>query len=51
MLTLSEKVLDPGKYSVLWNPYENLPKGHYFISILINQSKFTTLKLLDNKFF
>ena len=44
--TLSEKVLDPGKYSVLWNPYENLPKGHYFISILINQLQVHYVKVI-----
>ena len=44
--TLSEKVLDPGKYSVLWSPYENLPKGHYFISILINQLQVHYVKVI-----
>ena len=44
--TLSEKVLEPGKYSVSWNPHENLPKGHYFISILINQLQVHYVKVI-----
>ena len=34
--TLDERMLDPEKYSVSWNPHGNLPNGHYFISIMIN---------------
>ena len=33
---LKEKILEPQKYSVSWNPHFNLPKGHYFIAIIIN---------------
>ena len=44
--TLSEKVLDPGKYSVSWVPHDNLPKGHYFISILINQLQVHYVKVI-----
>ena len=44
--TLSEKLLDPGKYSVSWNPHDNLPKGHYFISILINQLQVHYVKVI-----
>ena len=44
--TLSEKVLDPGKYSVSWIPHDNLPKGHYFISILINQLQVHYVKVI-----
>ena len=44
--TLSEKVLDPGKYSISWNPHDNLPKGHYFISILINQLQVHYIKVI-----
>ena len=33
---IDERVLEPEKYSVFWRPYHNLPKGHYFISIIIN---------------
>ena len=29
--TIDEKVLEPEKYSVSWNPNSNLPKGYYFI--------------------
>ena len=44
--TLSEKLLHPGKYSVSWNPHDNLPKGHYFISILINQLQVHYVKVV-----
>ena len=44
--TLSEKVLDPGKYSVSWIPHDNLPKGHYFISILMNQLQVHYFKVI-----
>ena len=33
---IDERVLEPEKYSVFWRPHHNLPKGHYFISIIIN---------------
>ena len=33
---LDERILEPQKYSVSWNPHSNLPKGHYFIAIIIN---------------
>ncbi len=33
---LDERVLEPERYSVSWKPHINLPKGHYFISIIIN---------------
>ena len=44
--TLSEKMLDPGKYSVSWSPHDNLPEGHYFISILINQLQVHYIKVI-----
>ena len=33
---LQEKMLSPNKYSVIWNPKKNIAKGHYFISIMMN---------------
>lgn len=33
---LQDRILDPGKYSVLWQPLIGLPLGHYFICIIIN---------------
>ena len=44
--TLDERMLDPEKYSVLWEPNKNLPKGHYFISIMINDLQVHYLKVI-----
>ena len=44
--TLDEKILDPEKYSVSWKPHGNLPKGHYFISIMINDLQVHYIKVL-----
>ncbi|MDA7728627.1 T9SS type A sorting domain-containing protein [Flavobacteriales bacterium] len=44
--TLDERMLDPQKYSVLWTPHRNLPKGHYFISIMINDLQVHYLKVI-----
>ena len=41
-----ERMLDPEKYSVSWNPHGNLPKGHYFISIMINDLQVHYLKVI-----
>ena len=43
---LDERVLEPEKYSVLWTPYTNLAKGHYFISIIINDLQVHYLKVI-----
>jgi protocatechuate 3,4-dioxygenase beta subunit len=43
---LDEGMLDPEKYSVLWSPHRNLPKGHYFISIMINDLQVHYLKVI-----
>ena len=43
---LEERVLDPEKYSVSWRPHSNLPKGHYFISIIINDLQVHYLKVI-----
>ena len=43
---LEERVLDPEKYSVSWRPHSNLPKGHYFISIIINDLQVHYLKII-----
>ena len=45
--TLDEKMLDPERYSVLWKPHKNLPKGHYFISIMINDLQVHYLKVIS----
>jgi protocatechuate 3,4-dioxygenase beta subunit len=44
--TLDEKILDPEKYSVSWEPHKNLPKGHYFISIKINDLQVHYIKVI-----
>ena len=43
---LDERTLVPEKYSVFWNPHINLPKGHYFVSIKINDLKVHYLKIV-----
>ena len=44
--TVDEKILDPEKYSVSWKPHSNLPKGHYFISIMINDFQVHYIKVI-----
>ena len=44
--TLDEKILDPEKYSVSWEPHNNLPNGHYFISIKINDLQVHYIKII-----
>ena len=44
--TLDERVLKPGKYSVSWRPHTNLAKGHYFVSLSINDLQFHYIKVL-----
>ena len=43
---LDERLLEPNKYSVSWEPHINLPKGHYFISIKINDLQVHYLKII-----
>ena len=44
--TLDEKILDPEKYFVSWKPHGHLPKGHYFISIMINDLQVHYIKVI-----
>ena len=44
--TLDEKILNPEKYSVSWEPHNNLPNGHYFISIKINDLQVHYIKVI-----
>ena len=44
--TLDEKILDPEKYYVSWEPHNNLPNGHYFISIKINDLQVHYIKVI-----
>ena len=43
---LDERILDPEKYSVIWRPHHNLSKGHYFISIMINDLQVHYIKVV-----
>ncbi|MGY8932496.1 MAG: dioxygenase family protein [Flavobacteriales bacterium] len=43
---LDERILDAGKYSVTWNPNRNLTKGHFFISIIINDLQVHYVKVI-----
>ena len=43
---LDERMLNPNKYSVSWRPYDYLPKGHYFISIIINDLQVHYIKVI-----
>jgi len=46
--TLDERILDPEKYFVLWKPHNSIPKGHYFISIIINDFQVHYLKVVKH---
>jgi protocatechuate 3,4-dioxygenase beta subunit len=44
--TLDQRILGPEKYSVHWSPSRDLPKGHYFIAIMINDLQVHYLKVI-----
>ena len=43
---LGEQELIPQKYHARWEPHSKLPKGHYFISIIINDLQVHYLKVI-----
>ena len=43
---LEEQTLMPQKYYAKWKPHSELPKGHYFISIIINDLQVHYLKVI-----
>ena len=43
---IDKKILKANKYSVSWNPHTNLPKGHYFVSIIINDLQVHYIKVI-----
>lgn len=43
---LDERILEPAKYYVSWNPHASLPRGHYFVAILINDLQVHYIKIL-----
>ena len=44
--SLNQKMLEPEKYQIIWKPHIDLPKGHYFISIVINDMQVHYIKVL-----
>ena len=43
---LCKKLLSPQKYEVVWEPDNNLPNGHYFIALKINDLQVHYLKVI-----
>ena len=43
---LDERVLEPEKYQLSWTPHSNLPKGHYFVAIMINDMQVHYIKII-----
>jgi protocatechuate 3,4-dioxygenase beta subunit len=46
---LDKKLLSPQKYEVVWEPDNNLPIGHYFIALKINDLQVHYLKAIRQK--
>lgn len=46
---LDEQHLEPQKYTVSWEPNSNLPSGHYFIALKINDLQVHYLKVVRQK--
>ena len=46
LATLNQKMLEPEKYQIVWRPHIDLPKGHYFISIMINDMQVHYIKVI-----
>jgi protocatechuate 3,4-dioxygenase beta subunit len=46
---LDEQYLEPQKYTVTWEPNSNLPSGHYFIALKINDLQVHYLKVVRQK--
>ena len=44
--TLDTKILDPEKYSAMWKPHGKLPKGYYFVVIMINDLQVHYIKVI-----
>ncbi len=44
--SFGKNLLDPDKYTITWNPSENLSKGHYFIAIKINDLQVHYIKVI-----
>ena len=46
---LDEQVMNPQKYSVVWEPDSNLSGGHYFIALKVNELQVHYLKVIRGK--
>ena len=46
---LEKKQLSPQKYEVIWEPDYNLPNGHYFIALKINDLQVHYMKIIRQK--
>lgn len=44
--TLEDRVLSADKYVAIWKPEGNLPKGHYYIALKINDLQVHYLKVM-----
>jgi len=47
--TLEERPLTPQKYEAEWQPDANLPNGHYFVALKINDLQVHYLKMVLNR--
>jgi hypothetical protein len=46
---LDKQQLNPEKYEVIWEPESNLPNGHYFIALKINDLQVHYMKVVRKK--
>ncbi len=46
---LEERVLPPEKYDAVWSPAANLPNGHYFIALKVNDLQVHYLKIIRQR--
>ena len=46
---LDEQQLHPEKYDIIWKPESNLPNGHYFIALKVNDLQVHYLKVIRQK--
>ena len=47
---LEEKTMKPDKYTAIWKPETNLPNGHYFIGLKINDLQVHYLKVIKESY-
>lgn len=44
--SLEDKVLSPDKYTAVWAPQPDLPKGQYFVALKVNELQIQYLKII-----